>query len=55
MNEIVNNKKEDEIRAKNPPTKDFIESHKHYCKTCNDKVCCHKGKDRWAYCAGGDE
>lgn len=55
MNQIVNDKKLDEIKDKNPPSKSFIESHRHYCKTCNDRICCNKGKDRWAYCARGDE
>lgn len=53
--QIVNEKNIDEIKDKNPPSKSFIEAHRHYCKNCNDKICCNKGKDKWAYCAGGEE
>lgn len=53
IHQIVNEKNIDEIKDKNPPSKSFIEAHHHYCKTCNDKICCNKGKDKWAYCAGG--
>ena len=54
-NEIVNDKKEDEYRDKHGPSKEFVEKHRHYCKTCKDSVCCNKGKDIYAYCCGGPE
>ena len=52
---IVNDKEEDKIRAETRPSKEFIEKHRHYCKTCKDSICCNKGKDQWAYCLGDED